>query len=163
MKNFIAVLDTAEERAWRRLTIRLWAESLTRPPPWVAVLKDVAPPRARCGRHDPASQTRGELPEGLNDDAMARLLIAAFQGLVSSGAWDAGVDAAACAEGAGGAHRITQSFGQPRAGEPHDPWRRRNVRSRRMSGADIGQIVNERDAAQTRADKCAKDGLKWQL
>jgi hypothetical protein len=44
------------------------------------------------------ARTRGELPDGRNDDAMARLLIAAFQGLVLQQAWDAGVDARACAE-----------------------------------------------------------------
>ena len=44
------------------------------------------------------ARTRGELPDGRNDDAMARLLIASFQGLVLQQAWDASVDAAACAD-----------------------------------------------------------------
>jgi hypothetical protein len=95
---FVAVLDTAEERAWRRLTIALWAESLHDRRLAVAVGQGVDAPRAMLADMIRQARSRGELPDSLNDDAMARLLIAAFQGLVLQQAWDAGVDAAACAE-----------------------------------------------------------------
>jgi hypothetical protein len=98
MKNFIAVLDTAEERAWRRLTIQLWAESLHDRRLAVAVRQGVDEPRAMLADMIRQARARGELPDRLNDDAMARLLIASFQGLVLQQAWDAGVDAAACAD-----------------------------------------------------------------
>jgi AcrR family transcriptional regulator len=97
MKNFIAVLDTAEERAWRRLTIQLWAESLHDRRLAVAVRQGVDAPRAMLAEMIRQARTRGELAEGLDDDAMARLLIACFQGLVLQQAWDARVDARACA------------------------------------------------------------------
>jgi AcrR family transcriptional regulator len=98
VKNFVAVLDTAEERAWRRLTIQLWAESLHDRRLAVAVRQGVDAPRAILAGMIRQARTRGELPDGPNDDAMARLLIAAFQGLVLQQARDAGVDARACAE-----------------------------------------------------------------
>src|SRR6266481_2486750 len=98
MENFIAVLNTAEERAWRRLTIALWAESLHDRRLAVAVRQGVDAPRAMLADMIRQARARGELPDGLNDDAMARLLIAAFQGLVLQQAWDADVDAAACAD-----------------------------------------------------------------
>jgi AcrR family transcriptional regulator len=98
MKNFIAVLDTAEERAWRRLTIALWAESLHDRRLAVAVRQGVDAPRVMLADMIRQARTRGELADGRNDDAMARLLIASFQGLVLQQAWDASVDAAACAD-----------------------------------------------------------------
>jgi len=98
MENFIAVLDNAEERAWRRLTIALWAESLHDRRLAVAARQGVDAPRAMLADMIRQARARGELPDGLNDDAMARLLIAAFQGLVLQQAWDAHVDAAACAD-----------------------------------------------------------------
>lgn len=97
VKNFIAVLDTAEERAWRRLTIALWAESLHDRRLAVAVRQGVDAPRAMLADMIRQARTRGELPDGLDDDATARLLIASFQGLVLQQAWDASVDARACA------------------------------------------------------------------
>lgn len=97
-EEFIAVVDTAEERAWRRLTIQLWAESLHDRRLAVAVRQGVDAPRAMLADMIRQARARGELPDGLNDDAMARLLIAAFQGLVLQQAWDADVDARACAE-----------------------------------------------------------------
>jgi len=97
-EEFIAVVDTAEERAWRRLTIRLWAESLHDRRPAVAVRQGVDAPRAMLADMIRHARTRGELPDGRNDDAMARLLIACFQGLVLQQACDARVDAAACAD-----------------------------------------------------------------
>ena len=98
VKNFIAVLDTAEERTWRRLTIALWAESLHDRRLAVAVRQGVDAPRAMLADMIRHARTRGELPDGRNDDAMARLLIACFQGLVLQQACDARVDAAACAD-----------------------------------------------------------------
>jgi AcrR family transcriptional regulator len=124
VKNFIAVLDTAEERTWRRLTIALWAESLHDRRLAVAVRQGVDAPRAMLADMIRQAKSRGELAEGVNDDAMARLLIASFQGLVLQQAWDARVDAAACAEAlavlipsrrasGNGGRRATQSTAAP--------------------------------------------------
>jgi AcrR family transcriptional regulator len=98
VRDFIAVLENSEERAWRRLTVQLWAESLHDRRLGVAVRQGVDEPRAMLAGMIRRAKTRGELPGALNEDATARLLIAFFQGLVLQNAWDAGVDAAACAE-----------------------------------------------------------------
>jgi TetR/AcrR family transcriptional regulator, transcriptional repressor of aconitase len=97
VSDFIAVLGTADERAWRRLTIQLWAESLHDRRLAVAVRQGVDEPRVMLANMIGRARASGELPHSLNDDAMARLLIACFQGLVLQQAWDAGVDATACA------------------------------------------------------------------
>jgi TetR/AcrR family transcriptional regulator, transcriptional repressor of aconitase len=97
VSDFIAVLGAADERAWRRLTIQLWAESLHDRRLAVAVRQGVDAPRAMLASMIGRARASGELPDSLNDDAMARLLIACFQGLVLQQAWDPGIDAAACA------------------------------------------------------------------
>ena len=98
VRNFISVLGHSEERAWRRLTIQLWAESLHDRRLAVAVRQGVDEPRAMLASMVRRAKSRGELPQTLNEDATARLLIAFFQGLVLQNAWDADVDTAACAE-----------------------------------------------------------------
>jgi len=97
ISDFVAVLGTDDERAWRRLTIQLWAESLHDRRLAVAVRQGVDEPRAMLANMLARARASGELPDNLNDDAVARVLIACFQGLVLQQAWDASVDAAACA------------------------------------------------------------------
>jgi TetR/AcrR family transcriptional regulator, transcriptional repressor of aconitase len=97
VRDFISVLGNAEERAWRRLTIQLWAESLHDRRLAVAVRQGVDEPRAMLAGMIRRARSRGELPQNLNEDATARLLIGVFQGLVLQNAWDADVDTAACA------------------------------------------------------------------
>jgi len=98
VRNFISVLGNSEERAWRRLTIQLWAESLHDRRLAAAVRQGVDEPRAMLAAIVRRAKSRGELPQALNDDATARLLIGVFQGLVLQNAWDAEVDTGACAE-----------------------------------------------------------------
>jgi TetR/AcrR family transcriptional regulator, transcriptional repressor of aconitase len=94
--DFIAPLRTPEEQAWRRLTVQLWAESLHDRRLAVAVRDGVDVPKAILARTVRRAKTRGELPRTLDADAMARLLIAVFQGMVLQLTWDASVDAQAC-------------------------------------------------------------------
>jgi hypothetical protein len=132
MKNFIAVWDTAEERAWRRLTIALWAESLHDRRLAVAVRQGVDAPRAMLADMIRQARTHGELPDGRNDDAMARRLIAAFQQ-----AWDAGVDATACAEALAVLIASRRASGNRGRRAPRSMAAPEHAR--RMSGADIVQ------------------------
>ncbi|HUB95315.1 MAG TPA: TetR/AcrR family transcriptional regulator [Stellaceae bacterium] len=85
-----------EDRLWRRLAVQLWGESLHD----AALLKVV-----RDGVDRPVqmlmdllrkAQRRGELARHLAPEPTARLLIAAFQGIVLQQTWDETVDAAAC-------------------------------------------------------------------
>ena len=96
--DFIAVLGSAEERAWRRLTIQLWAESLHDRRLAGAVHRGVDAPRAMLAAVVRKANERGELPKALDPDATARLIIAFFQGLVLQQAWDARIDVETCAD-----------------------------------------------------------------
>ena len=96
--DFIAVLGSAEERAWRRLTIQLWAESLHDRRLAGAVHRGVDAPRAMLAAVVRKAKERGELPKALDPDATARLIIAFFQGLVLQQAWDARIDVETCAD-----------------------------------------------------------------
>jgi AcrR family transcriptional regulator len=95
--DFVAVLRNPEERAWRRLTVQLWAESLHDRRLAVAVTEGVDAPRAILTDMVRQAKARGELPKSLGDDAAARMLIACFQGLVLQQVWDPKIDATACA------------------------------------------------------------------
>jgi TetR/AcrR family transcriptional regulator, transcriptional repressor of aconitase len=98
VRDFVSVLGDSEERAWRRLTIQLWAESLHDRRLATVVRQGVDEPRALLARMVRRAKSRGELPQALGEDAMARLLIGFFQGLILQKAWDIDVDTLACAD-----------------------------------------------------------------
>jgi AcrR family transcriptional regulator len=95
--GFIAALEDAGERDWRKLTIQLWAESLYDRRLAAAARQGVDAPLAMLANMIELAKTRGELPRALNEEATGRLLIAFFQGIVLQKAWDPSVDGAACA------------------------------------------------------------------
>jgi AcrR family transcriptional regulator len=97
VSDFISVLGGAGERAWRRLTVQLWAESLHDRRLAGPVHRGVDAPRAALAAMVRKAKRRGELPKELNPDATARLLVAFFQGLVLQQAWDARLDVEGCA------------------------------------------------------------------
>ena len=94
--DFIAVLSTPDERAWRRLAVQIWAESLHNRRLAVTVRDGVEVPKAILAGMVQRAKTQGELPRALDADAMARLLIAFFQGLVLQLTWDGSVDTQSC-------------------------------------------------------------------
>jgi TetR/AcrR family transcriptional regulator, transcriptional repressor of aconitase len=94
--DFIAALRAPEERAWRRLSVQLWAESLHDQRLAVAVRDGVESPKRILARLVQRAKARGELPRTLDADATARLLIACFQGLVLQVTWDGNVDTQHC-------------------------------------------------------------------
>ena len=94
--DFVDALRLPEERAWRRLTVQLWAESLHDSRLARAVREGVEKPRATLARMVQRAKTRGELPGTLSADATARLLIAFFQGLVLQVTWDGNLDVQPC-------------------------------------------------------------------
>jgi AcrR family transcriptional regulator len=94
--DFIVALDTPEERAWRRLTVQLWAESLHDRRLAGAVRDGVESPKAILARMVQRAKARGELPRTLDAHATARLLIAFFQGMVLQLTWDGNVDIQTC-------------------------------------------------------------------
>jgi AcrR family transcriptional regulator len=94
--DFIASLRIPDERTWRRLTVQIWAESLHNRRLAIAVRDGVDVPRGILARLVQRAKARGELPQNLDGDALARLLIAFFQGLVLQLTWDASVDTQSC-------------------------------------------------------------------
>src|SRR5215468_11850482 len=94
--DFITVLSTPDERAWRRLAVQIWAESLHNRRLAVTVKEGVEVPKAILARMVQRAKAQGELPRALDADAMARLLIAFFQGLVLQLTWDGSVDTQSC-------------------------------------------------------------------
>jgi AcrR family transcriptional regulator len=86
--DFIGALRRPEERAWRRLTVQLWAESLHDRRLAAAVRDGVERPKATLARLVKRAQAREELPKAADPEAVARLLIAMFQGLVLQLTWD---------------------------------------------------------------------------
>jgi AcrR family transcriptional regulator len=94
--DFIATLRTPKERTWRRLSVQLWAESLHDRRLAVAVRAGVESPKAILARMVQGAKARGELPRTLDAQAMARLLIAFFQGIVLQLTWDESVDTQPC-------------------------------------------------------------------
>jgi TetR/AcrR family transcriptional regulator, transcriptional repressor of aconitase len=94
--DFIAVLSTPDERAWRRLAVQIWAESLHNRRLAVTVKEGVEVPKAILAQMVQRAKAQGELPRALDADAMARLLIAFFQGLVLQLTWDGSVDTQSC-------------------------------------------------------------------
>lgn len=94
--DFIAALSAPEERAWRRLTVQIWAESLHNRRLAVTVRDGVDVPRQILSRMVQRAKARGELSRRLDADATARLLIAFFQGLVLQLTWDGNVDTRSC-------------------------------------------------------------------
>jgi TetR/AcrR family transcriptional regulator, transcriptional repressor of aconitase len=94
--DFIAALRAPEERAWRRLTVQLWAESLHDQRLAVAVRDGVERPKTILARMVQRARANGELPRTLDADGTARLLIAFFQGLVLQLTWDRSLDTQPC-------------------------------------------------------------------
>ena len=120
--DFIAPLHTPEERAWRRLTVQLWAESLHDRRLAVAVRDGVESPKAMLARMVQRAKARGELPRLLDAHATARLLIAFFQGLVLQLTWDAECGHANLRDYAQGAHCAEGDLGKAREALARD-WK----------------------------------------
>jgi TetR/AcrR family transcriptional regulator, transcriptional repressor of aconitase len=96
--DIVGLLATPEERAWRRLAVQLWAESLHDRRLLAKVRNGVDTPRAVLAGLIETARQRGELPAALDPEAAARLLIAFFQGLVLQLSWEPEIDIAGCVD-----------------------------------------------------------------
>jgi AcrR family transcriptional regulator len=88
-KAFFAPLSDPTERRRRRVGIQLWAEAQRSPRIHKIVRRGVDDTRRQLGALIATAQRRGEMPRDLEADALARLMIAAFQGFVLQLEWDA--------------------------------------------------------------------------
>jgi AcrR family transcriptional regulator len=91
-RTFFGALRDPAERARRSQTIQLWAEALRRPDIKRLIRRGVDEPRATLRALVGRAQRQGALPRDLVPDAVARMMIALFQGFVLQLAWDRGAD-----------------------------------------------------------------------
>ena len=85
---FLGSLERTEERQDRRLGLQLWAEALRSPALLRLVREGVDRPRAILVEILQAARERGELPDSVDPDAAARLVIAIFHGVLLQKTWD---------------------------------------------------------------------------
>jgi AcrR family transcriptional regulator len=97
-RAFFATLGDAKERTQRRLNVQIWAEALCNPQLYRTVRAGIDEPRAMLAELIVEAQRRGELPPHLAPDALARAMIALFQGFVLQQAWDDRADVASYME-----------------------------------------------------------------
>jgi AcrR family transcriptional regulator len=96
LHGFLGALADPAERSRRRLGVQLWAEALRDPAILETVRQGLHGPRRAIAGALAQAQKRGELAPRLDPDAMARLCIAVFHGLVLQQAWDDREDVGAC-------------------------------------------------------------------
>jgi AcrR family transcriptional regulator len=77
-----------EERQRRRVGIQIWGEALRNPRILDIIRQGVDEPRRLLADIVAEAQHRGDFPAGLASDAVARVMIALFQGFILQQAWD---------------------------------------------------------------------------
>jgi AcrR family transcriptional regulator len=87
-REFFAILGDPAERRRRRVAVQIWAEALRNPRLLRQVRGGVDRPRALFADLIRAGQTRGDVAPTVAPDAVARVMIALFQGFILQQAWD---------------------------------------------------------------------------
>lgn len=85
---FLGELRDPRERLRRRVSIQLWAEAQRNPRIMKVVRRGVTRMRKLLNSILADAQRRGEISRELDADALARFMIAAFQGLALQMEWD---------------------------------------------------------------------------
>jgi AcrR family transcriptional regulator len=88
VRSFANVLMDRDEEQERRLNVQLWAEALLDPKIYESVLSGVKVPAKLLKNRLEAAQEQGEVPDGLDCRAAARVLVALYQGLALQAAWE---------------------------------------------------------------------------
>jgi AcrR family transcriptional regulator len=79
-------------RKGRRMAMQLWTEALRNPRILKTVRKGVDEPRRMLAAIMTRARDNGEMPKEIDPDAMARVMIALFQGFALQLAWDPRID-----------------------------------------------------------------------
>ena len=87
-RGFFALLRDPVERRRRRVAVQIWAEALRNPRLLRQVRGGVDRPRALLTALLRKGQASGALSPALSPDAVARVMIALFQGFILQQAWD---------------------------------------------------------------------------
>ena len=80
--------------------MQIWAEALVNPGLHKLVMRGIDLPLTVIPQLVREAQGRGELDESLDPDALARVMLAMFQGFILQQAWDEHVDVASFLEAA---------------------------------------------------------------
>jgi AcrR family transcriptional regulator len=92
IESFFHLLVDTNEKKERRLAIQLWGEALRNPRILRSVRKGIDEPRRILSRLLQQAGDQGHLSLGRDQEALARVLIALFQGLVLQLAWDRSIE-----------------------------------------------------------------------
>ena len=92
VQGFFKTFAIAKERMHRSIGVQVWAEALFSPQLHRMVREGVDEPRRLLVELISVAQKRGEIPVNLVPEAVARVMIALFQGFVLQQAWDEEVD-----------------------------------------------------------------------
>src|SRR5262252_4544420 len=87
-EQFFKPLARRTERRHRRIGVQLWAEALRNRRLLKIVRRGVDGPRKMLAEFVSHAQQTGEFPPDLEPDAVARVMIALFQGFLLQQAWD---------------------------------------------------------------------------
>jgi AcrR family transcriptional regulator len=85
--EFLGTIKNPKERMHRRVSIQLWAEAQRNPAILKLIQRGVDGPRKLLGSILAEAQRNGEVSESVDADAVARMLVAAFHGLVLQEEW----------------------------------------------------------------------------
>lgn len=80
----------------RRVGVHGWAEALRNPRVHARVVEGIGIPRGLIARLIETAQNRGQVSNDLSADAIARSIVALFQGLVLQSTWGEAIDLEAC-------------------------------------------------------------------
>jgi AcrR family transcriptional regulator len=90
--RFQQTLLEPRDRNGRRMAMQLWTEALRNPRILKTVRKGVDEPRRMLAAIVTRARDNGEMPRDIDPDAMARVMIALFQGFALQLAWDPRTD-----------------------------------------------------------------------
>jgi AcrR family transcriptional regulator len=97
-RAFFGSLADPDERRRRRLGVQVWAEALLNPGIHKLVMRGIDLPLTVIPQLVREAQEKGELDQTLDPDALARVMLAMFQGFILQQAWDEHVDVASYLE-----------------------------------------------------------------
>jgi TetR/AcrR family transcriptional regulator, transcriptional repressor of aconitase len=97
-RAFFRSLDDPDERRRRKLGVQVWAEALLNPEIHKLVMRGIELPLTVIPQLVRQAQEKGQIDGGLDPDALARVMLAMFQGFILQQAWDERVDVLAYLE-----------------------------------------------------------------
>jgi len=94
--DFLGTLSSPGDRSWRRLAVQLWAEGLNDAGLLKVVRGGAEQVQTILAERIRQAQASGEGATRVNPAALARILMALFQGLALQTAWDADLELSEC-------------------------------------------------------------------